>query len=568
MAILPAWVCLKQRATLRFHVSLEMVEAFSALTGDRSALHVSEEFARRSLYRKPIVHGMLPLAFLAVVENLAIAGRSARLTSIEAQFVAPVYLEEALELSVEPAAHQESENEIVVEFQILKRTSRTVVTTGTFKVLYEDKSSAKENSGDISSSGSSSLMMGPLTANNLQLDELSAGMSGGFDFQVGREALHDLIAILMVGVEGQGRSPSADFITSFLPNQLAIVLFSTFVGMRIPGKSATFLSFSAKLDEGIKCERPYHLLGTVSHVSRSTRILKSVITIQPKDGPDGAIPIHGRITTLVNRPVKGMPTAKELKMSALDFGLRDKVVLVTGASRGIGETTAKLFAAFGARVIVNYHHGKEDAERIVREILAEGGEAIAFRADVTQKRQVEEMVDTGSAQYGSIHVLVNNAVQNYRPVPFGSLTWDEIQADLDVIVRGAFNCCKAVTPLMLTQGGGKIVNVSSLAVEDPPPDQMKYIVAKSALVGLTRSLSMDLASKNIQVNMVVPSFVETDLVSHIQEGFRNKIAKDTPMGRHATAVDVAQAIVFLSSRLSSYTTGQKLMVTGGKPPYL
>jgi 3-oxoacyl-[acyl-carrier protein] reductase len=121
---------------------------------------------------------------------------------------------------------------------------------------------------------------------------------------------------------------------------------------------------------------------------------------------------------------------------------------------------------------------------------------------------------------------------------------------------------------MIAQGEGKIINISSVAVDNPPPDQTKYVMAKSALVGLTRSLSIELAPKNIQVNLVVPNFVETDLVAHIPEGFRGKIARETPMQRIGSPVEVAQAVVFLASSFSSFTTGQKIMVTGGGAPYL
>jgi 3-oxoacyl-[acyl-carrier protein] reductase len=107
-----------------------------------------------------------------------------------------------------------------------------------------------------------------------------------------------------------------------------------------------------------------------------------------------------------------------------------------------------------------------------------------------------------------------------------------------------------------------------VAVDDPPADQTKYVMAKSALVGLTRSLSIEFAARNIQANLVVPNFVETDLVAHIQDGFRRKIAQETPMRRHASPVEVAQAVVFLASAHASFTTGQKIMVTGGGAPYL
>ena len=117
-------------------------------------------------------------------------------------------------------------------------------------------------------------------------------------------------------------------------------------------------------------------------------------------------------------------------------------------------------------------------------------------------------------------------------------------------------------------GDNSAVNIASVATDNPPPDQTKYVLAKSALVGLTRSLAVEFAARNIQVNMVVPSFVETDLVAHVPEGFRTKLAEQTPMGRHATPADVAHAVLFLASSFSSFTTGQKILVTGGGAPYL
>jgi 3-oxoacyl-[acyl-carrier protein] reductase len=204
----------------------------------------------------------------------------------------------------------------------------------------------------------------------------------------------------------------------------------------------------------------------------------------------------------------------------------------------------------------------------VDEIRAEGGEAAAMAADVTDAGAVESMIRTAVQRYGAIHVLVNNAARDYRPIPFLRLSWDDVQRDLDVIARGAFLCCQRVIPHMIEQGGGKIVNISSVAVDNPPPDQAKYVMAKSALVGLTRSLSVEFAARNIQVNLVVPNFVETDLVAHVAQGFRGKIARDTPMQRLASPIEVAQAVVFLASSFASFTTGQKIMVTGGGAPYL
>jgi 3-oxoacyl-[acyl-carrier protein] reductase len=311
----------------------------------------------------------------------------------------------------------------------------------------------------------------------------------------------------------------------------------------------------------------YRLQGTVTHRSMATRIIKKEL-VASRSGQDKDVVLRGKVATLVNKPSRNMPSFQELRDSAVDLGLEGKVVLVTGASRGIGETTAKVLALAGAKVIVNYHRGAEDASRIVQEITTAGGEAIALAADVTSSDEVQALLQRGIERYGAIDVLVNNAARDFRPIPFLQLSWEEIQKDLDVIVKGTFLCCRHVIPFMLERGTGKIINISSVATDNPPPEQAKYVMAKSALVGLTRSLSIEFASKNIQVNLVVPSFVETDFVAHIAEGFREKIARDTPMKRHASAVDVAQAVLFLASSLSSFTTGQKIMVTGGGAPYL
>ena len=171
-------------------------------------------------------------------------------------------------------------------------------------------------------------------------------------------------------------------------------------------------------------------------------------------------------------------------------------------------------------------------------------------------------------QYGTVHALVNNAVGDFYPIPFRELTWERLQQDLDVVVKGAFYCCQEVLPLMVANGGGKIVNVSSIAVDDPPPGQSKYVVVKSALMGLTRSLAVELAPHNIQVNMVAASMVETDLVKHIPKLFVAGLRNDAPMKRLANTIDVAKAIVMLTSSLAPFTSGQRLVVTGGRPPFV
>lgn len=263
-----------------------------------------------------------------------------------------------------------------------------------------------------------------------------------------------------------------------------------------------------------------------------------------------------------------MPSVKELKEKHLDLQLKGKVVLITGASRGIGETTAKLFALHGAKVIINYFKGKQDAEKIAEEIKSLKFQALALPADVSDRAQVKKMVADAIKHFGSVDILINNAVRDNLPANFMHLTWDDLQKDIDINLKGAFNCCQEVIPEMIKNKAGKIINIITVAADNPPPDQVKYVVSKSALVGLSRSLAVELAPYNIQVNMVSPGMVETDLTQHVPKMFRDKLKHETPMQRNALPEDVAKAVVFLASSLASFTTGQKIMVTGGNAPFL
>ena len=217
---------------------------------------------------------------------------------------------------------------------------------------------------------------------------------------------------------------------------------------------------------------------------------------------------------------------------------------------------------------LNYHRGEDDAKRVVAEIEEQGGAAIAVRADVADRAQVGQMIAAVRRTWDRIDVLVNNAVRDALSVPFLELAWEDLQRDIEVVVKGAFNCCQEVVPLMIEQGGGRIINVSTVYTDKPPPGQTKYVVAKSGLIGLTRSLAVELGPHDILVNAVVPSVVETDLSAHIPRMFLEAMKNETPLGRSATAAEVAKTAVYLASSLASFTTGQRIMVTGGNPPLL
>jgi 3-oxoacyl-[acyl-carrier protein] reductase len=542
------------------HISRDMVAAFASLTGDRSSLHVDDAFARRSAFRQPIAHGMLPLAFLAVSAPMAIDGRRAFPLALSGRFLSPIYVGDAVVVVTDAAQISDDGVVVDVSYRVEHQRSGSVATVGTLTIGHKPDSRSLARTPD----GIDSLLAVPASLNDLTLEQILPGMTDELTFSATRSTIDAFTRLLVAG----GAETTSDELIARLDAAtfLAYMLFSTSVGVSLPGAQATFLEFAARASEPLEGGRAYRLAGRVSHRSKSTRIIKKDLSVVAA-GSDQPV-LTGKASVLVNRPARRMPTVHELKQSEGDLGLKGRVVIITGASRGIGETTAKLFSLAGAHVVINYHRGAADASRIVDEIREGGGEAIAVAADVSDAEAVEALVRAGVEHYGGVDILVNNAARDYRPAPFLTLTWDDMQKDLDVIVKGAFLCCQQVIPHMAARGGGRIINISSVATENPPPNQAKYVVAKSALVGLTRSLAAEFASKNIQVNLVVPNFVDTDFVAHVPDGFKSRIAEDTPMRRNASPVEVARAVVFLASSYATFTTGQKIMVTGGSLPYL
>lgn len=547
------------------HVTPTVMDRFAELTGDRSSLHMDPAFAQRSMYRQRVAHGMLPVACAAML--FPPSGRVSRsITKIAARFLKPVYVGDWLMIEARAVGTSGAEPSTEVEYAIKNRDSGAVVTTvqvvcGVAKSA--EKDSRTPQAGRESTAGP--LPSSPLMEQEWQFDGIEKGQQAGLEFRVTAESLELFRRFLLEGREG-GQSPD-DLRGIGAPDVLAASLVSTFAGMCLPGKYATLTDFVITFAEPIRLGVSYKLTGTVEHKSQSTGSVTEGLAIREVGGGRSLV-ATGKAGVRVNEPPVRGPAVSALRDRDLDLQLKDKVVVVTGGSRGIGATTAKLLALHGARVVVNYLQAGREAEAVVAEIAEAGGRAFAAQADVSDRAQVRRMMAAACERYRTVDVLVNNATADFYPVPFMELTWDRLQRDLDVTLKGAFNCCQEVIPTMMKNGGGKIINLSTVATDDPPPNQSKYVVAKSALVGLTRSLAVELAAHNIQVNMVAASLVETDLVKHLPKIFVKGMQNDTPMKRNATTTDVAKAVVFLASALSSFTTGQRLMVTGGNPPFV
>lgn len=246
-----------------------------------------------------------------------------------------------------------------------------------------------------------------------------------------------------------------------------------------------------------------------------------------------------------------------------------KVILVTGASRGIGAAIAQAFAAEGGYVVVNYLRNEAAAEAVVADCKAAGGDAWAIRADVGDVAQVQALVAQVQSELGRIDVLVNNAFAPYRFDPeqrkrYWETDWADYQAQFEGAVRTTHEVTQAVLPGMRQRAQGCIINLASDLVERPVVPYHDYATAKSALVGYSRNLAAELGPLGIRVNCVAPGLVyPTEASRATKEDVKEAIVAQTPLRRIARPEDVAGPVLFLASDWSRFMTGQVLVVDGG-----
>lgn len=240
--------------------------------------------------------------------------------------------------------------------------------------------------------------------------------------------------------------------------------------------------------------------------------------------------------------------------------LSGKVAIVTGASRGIGRATALALAAEGANVVVNYASSQAAADAVVAEITAIGSEAIAVAGDVSKADQVEVVITAAMEQWGHIDVLVNNAGIT-RDTLLLRMKLEDWQAVIDLNLTGVFLCTRAVSKIMLKQRSGRIINITSVAGQMGNPGQANYSAAKAGVIGFTKTIAKELASRGITVNAVAPGFIATDMTNDLKS---DEILKFIPLGRYGQPEEVAGLIRFLAADpAAAYITGQVMNVDGG-----
>jgi 3-oxoacyl-[acyl-carrier protein] reductase len=251
------------------------------------------------------------------------------------------------------------------------------------------------------------------------------------------------------------------------------------------------------------------------------------------------------------------------------MNFQGKVVLVTGASRGIGAAISRAFAKEGAFVIVNYLKNEAMAEKVASECIELGGDGWAVQGDVTSESAVNGMIEQVALEAGKIDVVVNNAFKAFQFDPENrklawELQWDDYQAQIDGAVRSTHYICQAIIPIMKKQSQGSIINMISNLVERPIVPYHEYNTAKTALLGYSRNLAAEVGAFGIRVNCVAPGLVyPTDASRTTKEELKEIIIAQTPLKRIATPEDISGPVMFLASDWSRFMTGQTLYVDGG-----
>ncbi len=241
--------------------------------------------------------------------------------------------------------------------------------------------------------------------------------------------------------------------------------------------------------------------------------------------------------------------------------LSGKVAIVTGSGRNIGRAMALTLAAGGAQVVVNARSNHDEADAVVRDIIAAGGHAIAHIADIADPKAVQELVDAAMKKFGGIDIIINNAALR-RERKFADMTYAEWRELMDVTLDGAFHCVKACLPALRKSGAGVVINIGGLSAHTGSKDRAHVVTAKAGLIGFTRALAHDLSADKITVNCVVPGLIGTPRPKNAPEPAHHLI-HSTISGERGTPDDVAAMVRFLCGPAARYITGQTIHVNGG-----
>ncbi len=336
---------------------------------------------------------------------------------------------------------------------------------------------------------------------------------------------------------------------------LGASFISTIIGTKIPGDGALWFSQSLEFLLPVR-------IGDLLTVR--AEVIKKDDRNQVIELKTDVINQHKQKVIQGFAKVKVVEQKTSLPESGVEQSSGRKVALVIGGSGGIGSAVCKALAKEGFDLGVHYFRNASAAGSVLAEVVSSGSRAYIFKADITNKKEVQEMIDDVVQRMGTITVLVNCTTSKIPTIKLADLQWDDFELHLNNQIKGSFNLAQNVVPIMEKKGYGKIININSEALEAPSADWLPYITAKGALMGFTRALAFELAPKGIRVNSVSPGMADTDLIADIPDRVKMVIAAKTPLRRLATTDDIACSVVFLASENSDFLCGETIRVNGGQ----